>query len=170
MGEKGKADKERRRQEQEAEQQQQSGGDKPRPSSNLPPALQNEAGPQSVFDPDLGGKDEGMPSVYQPKVVYQLRPISAGQEAFSRPFIITSVDSRNQHCNGFVLLEPGDVTPVNGKSIGGVLIYVEDIPHGGPGQSDSWHYVSKGYTGRGGGFRGNTEADLSPTQDVSEGN
>lgn len=137
-----------------------SEGGKSLPPSNLPPALQNEAGPLTTFDPDLGGKDLGVPSVSQPGIVYQLRPFTGfgtfaeGEEqskkgmAVSRPFLITSVDSNNQRCNGYVFLEPGDVTPSNGSSIGSTIVYVENIPHGGPGQPDTWHYVSKGYTGK----------------------
>lgn len=170
MGEKGKARK-------EAQQAQGTGSgssNKPSPvdQSNMPQPVRDIAGPMTQFEDRT--QHDGMPSVSQPGIVYQLRPQTNNQGqpigAVSRPFIITSVDSSRQRCNGFVLIEPIDTTPVNSRVIGSLLCYVENVPSGGPGQPDTWHYVSKGYTGKIGGFTGHRVEDLPKTEDVSQGN
>lgn len=96
------------------------------------------AGPHTTLDDT--NFDKGMPSVGD-TLLYQLRPESEGM-AYSRPFLVTSVDSRNQHVSGWLLrdarLDSGSDVPE----------FVFDIPFDPAGQVDSWHWPVRGYTGR----------------------
>lgn len=101
----------------------------PGPDARLP-----FAGPHAELDDT--NFDKGMPSVGD-TLLYQLVP--AGGLAFSRPFLVTSVDSRNQHVNGHVFTDPSDSR---------MNFDATDIPFGTPGQANSWHWPIRGYTGR----------------------
>ena len=101
-----------------------------------PDPLQAVAGPHTTLDKE--NPDKGMPSVGS-TLLYQLPPDANGL-AFSRPFVVTSVHSQDQHVNGWLM--PDFQLDHSGQR------WCQDIPFGTPGQADTWHWPVKGYTGR----------------------
>lgn len=108
-----------------------------------------EAGPQTILDNT--NPDKGMPHVAAPGLGYALPPRNDGM-IYARPFICTSVDSRNQHVSGYVFWEPEDRVPNPGVGnlvyIGPYSAFVRDIPMGNPSQFNTVHWLAANYMGR----------------------
>lgn len=111
--------------------------------------LAGVAGPQTKIDHE--NADKGMPHVAAPGLGYALPPRNDGM-IYARPFVCTSVDSRNQHVSGYVFWEPEDRVPSPGVGslvyIGPYSAFVRDIPMGNPSQFNTVHWLAANYTGR----------------------
>lgn len=101
----------------------------PGPDARLP-----EAGPHTTLEND--NADKGMPSVGD-ILLYQLPPVDG--LAFSRPLLVTSVHSQDQRVSGRVFTDQLDSQPD---------FNVHDVAFGQAGQSNTWHWPVRGYTGR----------------------
>ncbi len=103
------------------------------------------AGPHTALDNE--NPDKGFPLLQG--LLYMLPPSVQGGPTVSRPFLLTSSDPRNQHCTGYVFIEPGDNRPSRAEGPGAVMILVRDVPMSGTaGQPDTVHWAPKWYTGR----------------------